>query len=54
MSDQQEAERAAAHILNGKLRCAYCGFDFVHFAKPITHYVRDDYDTSNPLQTRGV
>jgi hypothetical protein len=40
-------------IMENKLTCSHCGFDFLQLGKPVTHYVGDEYDRSNPRGTRG-
>jgi hypothetical protein len=45
--------REKAKDFGGELRCANCGFEYLHFGEPAINYGGDDYDTANPMHTRG-
>jgi hypothetical protein len=35
------------------LLCQHCKDNFLQLGAPLTHYIGDDYDKDNPLNTRG-
>src|ERR687891_2548244 len=39
---------------HGNLKCANCGFEYIHFGEPAVNYGGDDYDPANPLRNRGT